>query len=61
MNRRTLILGIILTLLCDIVGLICLIVNPNTFTIVMFLVIVALTVFQAIAVWLLARKQNNKQ
>ena len=57
LNRKAMILGIILTLLCTAVGLVCLIVSPTTFTIIMFCVIVALAVFQAVAIWLLARKK----
>ena len=57
MNKKALILGTILTLICVAVGLVCLIVSPTTFTIIMFCAIVALAVFQSVALWLIVRKK----
>ena len=58
MNRNAMIIGVILTLICVVTGLVCLIVNPSVFTIIMFVAIVGLAVFQSVALWLIAKKQK---
>jgi|GEM_PF-6944867 len=58
LSKKSMVIGIILTLVCVVVGIVCLIINPTAFTIVMFAAIVALALFQSIAFWLLVRKKK---
>lgn len=61
LSKKSMIIGIILTLICVAVGVICLAVNPTTFTWIMFAVILALAIFQAVALWYLVKKMNPEE
>ncbi len=58
LSRKSMVIGVILTLICVAVGIICLAVSPTTFTWIMFAVILALAIFQAVALWYLVKKIN---
>ena len=61
LNKRSMVIGVILTLICVAVGVVCLAVRPNTFTWIMFAVILALSIFQAIALWYMVKKLNESE
>lgn len=61
LNKRSMVIGVILTLICVAVGVVCLAVRPNTFTWIMFAVILALSIFQAISLWYMVKKLNESE
>lgn len=61
LNKRSMVIGVILTLICVAVGVVCLAVIPNTFTWIMFAVILALSIFQAISLWYMVKKLNESE
>lgn len=60
-NRKSMILGVIITLLCVAVGVICLALNANTFAWIMFAVILALAIFQAVSFWYFAKALRKEE
>lgn len=60
LNKKTMTIGVVLTLLCVAVGVVCLAVRPTTFTWIMFAVILALAIFQAVTLWYFAKKIGNE-
>ena len=61
LNKRSMVIGVILTLICVAVGVVCLAVRPNTFTWIMFAVILALSIFQAISLWYMVKNRNESE
>ena len=59
LSRKAMIIGVILTILCTAVGVVCLILRPTVFTWIMFAVILVLCVFQAVCLYLFAKKSKK--
>ena len=56
MSKKAMIIGIVLTIICTVIGVICVCLRPTTFTWIMLGAILALCIFQAVVLYLSAKK-----
>jgi len=61
LTKKAMIIGIILTILCTTVGVVCLCLRPTTFTWIMFAVILVLCIFQSVCLYLFAKKAKKTE
>lgn len=60
LNKKTMIMGIVLTLICLAVSIVCVVVRASVFSWIMFGVIMALSIFQAVCLWMFAKEEREK-
>ncbi|MBQ7452735.1 MAG: hypothetical protein IJS68_00515 [Clostridia bacterium] len=58
LSKKAMIIGVVLTLVCAIVGVVCVCLLPTTFTWIMLGAILALSIFQAVVLFLAAKKSK---
>lgn len=60
-NKKTMIIGVIITLLCLAISIVCVVLRASVFAWIMFGLILALSIFQAICLWMFAKEAREEK